>query len=303
MAGLMLVAAGFLRLGTFIKYIPYPVVTGFTSGIARHHLLKPDRRSCSGLSLSHVPGDVLGKWQSYPSRPSVHFRWQAVAVAGWYARGHRGGCSVSRRACAAFLMVDRLRIAIRVHSAFPCRNNRNAFRRHSQHAAGAALAGFTLAEMREFFPSAFTIFVLGGIESLLSAVVADGMTGGATAPMANWWRRESRTSPAPAWAAFLRPARSRARRRIFAAGAKTPVAGDRSFAGDARHDDAARAIGVVHSAGGAWRACSSSCAGIWRRSVRQRRSAPAPMRDRAVLMLTIGRPNWSHLSIAIGPAW
>ena len=59
MAGTMLIISGVARLGTFIKYIPYPVVTGFTSGIALI-IFSSQIGDLLGLSLTHVPGVVLG---------------------------------------------------------------------------------------------------------------------------------------------------------------------------------------------------------------------------------------------------
>jgi len=174
MAGLMLVAAGFLRLGTFIKYIPYPVVTGFTSGIALI-IFSSQIGDLLGLSLSHAPGDVLGKWESYLAAIGT-FRWQAVAIAG----GTLGGIVAVQRLAPrlpAFLMVIAFASAIAFILHFPIQTIGTRFGGIPSMLPAPHWPGFTLAEMRELFPSAFTIFLLGGIESLLSAVVADGMTG------------------------------------------------------------------------------------------------------------------------------
>ncbi len=64
MAGVLLMIAGLARLGSYIKYIPFPVVTGFTSGIAII-IFSSQVGDILGLTLHGVPGDVWGKWQAY----------------------------------------------------------------------------------------------------------------------------------------------------------------------------------------------------------------------------------------------
>jgi len=174
MAGAMLVIAGAFRLGTFIKYIPYPVVTGFTSGIALI-IFSSQIGDLLGLSLSHVPGDVLGKWQTYLGAIGT-FRWQAVAIAA----GTLGGIVTIQKLAPrlpAFLFMIALASAIAFALHFPIQTIGARFGGIPNMLPAPHWPSFTLVEMRELLPSAFTIFLLGGIESLLSAVVADGMTG------------------------------------------------------------------------------------------------------------------------------
>ncbi len=174
MAGVMLIAAGLLRLGTYIKYIPYPVVTGFTSGIALI-IFSSQVGDLFGLTLHHVPGDVIGKWQAYLAAAGT-FNPAAVAVT-------LVGLAiiVSLRAYApkwpGFLIsiaVVTLGVTL-LHLHVETLGSR--FGGIPSMLPAPHLPGFTLAELKELLPSAFTIFLLGGIESLLSAVVADGMTG------------------------------------------------------------------------------------------------------------------------------
>ena len=174
MAGMMLVIAGVARLGTFIKYIPYPVVTGFTSGIALI-IFSSQIGDLFGLTLSHVPGDVLGKWQAYLAAAGT-WRWQAVAVAA----GTLGGIVAIQRLAPrlpAFLMAIAFAAAIAFAFRFSIQTIGARFGEIPNMLPAPHWPSFTLGELRELFPSAFTIFLLGGIESLLSAVVADGMTG------------------------------------------------------------------------------------------------------------------------------
>ena len=174
MAGTMLVIAGIARLGTFIKYIPYPVVTGFTSGIALI-IFSSQIGDLFGLTLSHVPGDVLGKWQAYLAAAGS-WRWQAVVIAA----GTLGAIIAIQRLAPrlpAFLMAIACAAAIAFAFRFSIPTIGSRFGEIPNMLPAPHWPSFTLGELRELCPSAFTIFLLGGIESLLSAVVADGMTG------------------------------------------------------------------------------------------------------------------------------
>jgi SulP family sulfate permease len=174
MAGLMLMAAGWARLGAFIKYIPYPVVTGFTTGIALI-IFSSQVGDILGLKLVHPPADVLERWQAYFGA-IASFHWQALFVAvltllvilGVQLRWPRlpafliGIAAVSAFAFGFHVPVET--IATRF-GGIP----------HLLPPPHLPVIGFT--QIRELFPASLTIAVLGGIESLLSAVVADGMTG------------------------------------------------------------------------------------------------------------------------------
>lgn len=174
MAGAMLVAAGIARLGTFIKYIPYPVVTGFTTGIALI-IFSSQIGDLLGLTLAHVPGDVVGKWQAYLAAIGT-FRWQALVIAACTLGGILAVQRLAPR-LPAFLLIIALASAIALILHFPIQTIGTRFGAIPNMLPAPHLPSFTFAELRLLFPSAFTIFLLGGIESLLSAVVADGMTG------------------------------------------------------------------------------------------------------------------------------
>jgi SulP family sulfate permease len=174
MAGGLLVVAGLLRLGTYIKYIPYPVVTGFTSGIAII-IFSSQVGELLGLTLHNVPGDVWGKWVAYAKGIGT-LNPAAIAVAA----GALGLILLMRRFLPkwpAFLLA--LVAAAFAAWAFhlPVQTIGTRFGRLPNVLPAPHLPATSLAQLRELIPSAFTIFVLGGIESLLSAVVADGMTG------------------------------------------------------------------------------------------------------------------------------
>jgi SulP family sulfate permease len=174
MAGLLLIATGLARLGTYIKYIPFPVVTGFTSGIAVV-IFSSQIGDMLGLSLAHVPADFVGKFAAY-----------AKAIATFDPRAF----AVFAGALALILALQKwaprlpgFLIAIAIAStavwyfALPIATIGSRFGGIPAGLPDARLPVVSLAGVRALVPAAFTIFALGGIESLLSAVVADGMTG------------------------------------------------------------------------------------------------------------------------------
>jgi SulP family sulfate permease len=174
MAGLMLMAAGWARLGAFIKYIPYPVVTGFTSGIALI-IFSSQVGDILGLKLIHPPADVLDRWQAYAAAIGT-FHWQALFVAV-LALLVIVGIQLRWPRLPAFL------IGITAVTAFcfalhvPVETIASRFGGIPRLLPPPHLPMIGFAQIRELFPASLTIAVLGGIESLLSAVVADGMTG------------------------------------------------------------------------------------------------------------------------------
>lgn len=77
-AGIVMIAAGYLRLGSYIKYIPYPVVVGFTSGIAVL-LFSTQVKDMLGLDIASVPAEFLPKWRVYLENLGK-FSWTAVFI-------------------------------------------------------------------------------------------------------------------------------------------------------------------------------------------------------------------------------
>ncbi len=174
-SGLLLVAAGLLRLGTFVKFIPYPVTVGFTAGIAAI-IFASQLVPLLGLHIAGPePGPILKKlpalWHALPTLSPPTLALSLFAIAGLVAlkrfRPHwpRMLIVVALASLASWLL--RLDIAT-IGSAY-----------------GGIPAGFpapalphpTMAQVVAILPNAFSFALLGSIESLLSAVVADGMTG------------------------------------------------------------------------------------------------------------------------------
>lgn len=175
LAGLMLIAAGLLRLGTLMKYMPQPVVTGFTAGIAVS-IFSSQVKDALGLRMGQVPADFLPRWQAYAEHlGSAQPAAIALTVLGLVAIL---GLRRWRPAWPGFLIALLLCTLAAAGAALPVETIGSKFG-----GLPSALPSFDFPHIpfertRELLPSAFTIAFLAGVESLLSAVVADGMTGG-----------------------------------------------------------------------------------------------------------------------------
>ncbi|MFN2376399.1 MAG: SulP family inorganic anion transporter, partial [Candidatus Binatia bacterium] len=174
MAGALLVAAGLARLGTWIKYIPDPVVTGFTTGIAVI-IFSSQVGELFGLSTGSLPAEVGGKWQAFWQARATMNPW-SVAIAG----GVLGSILLMRRLAPrapAFLVSVAAASALVALFDLPVDTIGSRFGEIRAAIPWPALPPVSADRLRELMPSAFTIAFLAGVESLLSAVVADGMTG------------------------------------------------------------------------------------------------------------------------------
>lgn len=175
MAGVMLVAVGFLRLGTYIKYIPYPVTVGFTSGIAVI-IFVSQIRDLLGLTLAGPePAEMLHKlptlWQALPTVNPIAVVVAVAAIAGILA------LKSWRPAIPGMLVAVVIGGAATALFALPVETIGSRFGALPTGIGFNGLPGLSLARVRELLIPAIAFAMLGGIESLLSAVVADGMTG------------------------------------------------------------------------------------------------------------------------------
>jgi SulP family sulfate permease len=173
MAGVMLLVAGFARLGTWIKYIPQPVITGFTAGIAVI-IFSSQVRDLFGLQIEKVPGDFIEKWQIFwgardSYNPSATFLSLGCLILIIGLRKYAPSVP-------AFLMAVLCGSLVVLGLHLPVATIGSAFGELPHSLPMPHIPeGITLLRMKELLPSAFTIAFLAGIESLLSAVVADGM--------------------------------------------------------------------------------------------------------------------------------
>ncbi|MFC7047877.1 SulP family inorganic anion transporter [Emcibacter nanhaiensis] len=175
MSGLFLLAIGYLRLGTFIKFIPYPVTVGFTAGIAVI-IFVSQIKELTGLRLTEAePGPMLEKlpvlWENLPTAEPITLGLSLLTILTIivlkHFRPHWPGLLITvtaSAALAAFLELPVETIGTRfggIPSTLPM----------------PSLPELSQEKLMAVLPNAFAFALLGSIESLLSAVVADGMTG------------------------------------------------------------------------------------------------------------------------------
>ena len=174
MAGLILVALGVARLGAAIKFIPHPVTIGFTSGIAVI-IFSSQVKDYLGLAMGEVPARFLDKWRAYASAlPTVD--WTALGIAALATAIIVAWPRVSRRIpgpLVALLATTALAAAL----GLDVETIGSRFGEIRASLPAPSLPDVSLDVVVALVPAAFAIALLGGIESLLSAVVADGMIG------------------------------------------------------------------------------------------------------------------------------
>jgi SulP family sulfate permease len=174
MAGVMLIVAGLLRFGDWIKYIPEPVVTGFTAGIAVI-IFASQIRDLLGLEMQSVPAEFIGKIEAFwNARESLAPPAVAVAV------GALATILLLRKFAPklpGFLIAVIGGAAIVTLFNVPVETIGSRFGGVASTLPAPSIPAITWERIRELFQPAFTIAFLAGVESLLSAMVADGMTG------------------------------------------------------------------------------------------------------------------------------
>ncbi len=175
MAGGMLILAGLFRLGTWIKYIPEPVVIGFTAGIAVI-IFSSQIKDIFGLEMAEVPADFLDKlealWAARASLSPVNLGLSLAALAVIL------GLRRFAPKLPGFLIAVLLGSVIVTVFHLPVDTIGSRFGALPQGLPTPHWPDVSWARLQALLPSAFTIAFLAGVESLLSAVVADGMTGG-----------------------------------------------------------------------------------------------------------------------------
>lgn len=175
MAGLILVALGFFRLGTVIKFIPYPIVVGFTAGIALT-IFSTQINDFFGLGLKNVPSEFIPKWGMYISNfgnidmSTLIVGLAALAIIIVTPR-------ISRRLPGALIAIILVTAAVSLIPGISVETIGDRFGSLSTDIPEPHGFELNMATINRLLPSAFTIAILGAIESLLSATVADGVTG------------------------------------------------------------------------------------------------------------------------------
>lgn len=173
-AGMVLIIAGYLKLGTYIKYIPYPVVVGFTAGIGLL-LISTQVKDLLGLRIDNVPAEILPKWNVY-----IHnfdkLSWSSVVISVFtfavifytqFKKPKLPAYLISVVGATLIVAVFGLDIA----------TIGNKFGGIPHFLPMPQVPDFDWNLFFKVMPSGLTIAFLAGIESLLSATVVDGMSG------------------------------------------------------------------------------------------------------------------------------
>lgn len=175
MAGLILVALGFFRLGTVIKFIPYPIVVGFTAGIALT-IFSTQINDFFGLGLKNVPSEFIPKWGMYLSNFG-NIDWITLGVGLAALAIIIVTPMISRRLPGALIAIILVTLVVYVVPGLHVETIGDRFGSLSTDIPEPHGFELNMATINRLLPSAFTIAILGAIESLLSATVADGVTG------------------------------------------------------------------------------------------------------------------------------
>lgn len=178
MAGLMLFAMGALKLGGIIKFMPYPIIVGFTSGIAVT-IFSTQIKDLFGLTMDSVPGDFASKWLAYFQHMDTINLWSmglgivSVALIFLWPK-------VSKKIPGSLVAI--VVITLIVYLLRELGGITGIETIGDRFSINATLPKpeapkINMELITTLFPSAFTIAILGAIESLLSAMVADGVIG------------------------------------------------------------------------------------------------------------------------------
>jgi SulP family sulfate permease len=174
MAGVILVVAGYAGVGKLMRYVPMPVVTGFTAGIAVI-IASSQVGDFLGLRTGPVPADFVSKWGAY-ARSIVTVNWASLAIGAATLLVIFAVRKANPRA-PAYLIGIIIASAAAALLKLPVETVGDRFHTMATGLPLPRAPHVSLKLIQEVVPSAFVIAFLAGIEALLSATVADGMTG------------------------------------------------------------------------------------------------------------------------------
>ncbi|HSA05534.1 MAG TPA: SulP family inorganic anion transporter, partial [Tenuifilaceae bacterium] len=173
LAGLMLIAFGLLRLGALLKFIPYPLIVGFTSGIALV-IFSTQIKDALGLNIEKVPSEFLHKWGLYFTNldsinpAAVVISIVTILIAVYFKR-------ITTKIPGSFVAIILVTLVVQVFGIQV--TTIESFFGEIPQKFTFAIPNFDFSQLGYYLAPALTIALLGGIESLLSAVVSDGMIG------------------------------------------------------------------------------------------------------------------------------
>ena len=188
MAGILLILMGLARFGSVIKFVPYPVIVGFTAGIALT-IFSTQMNDFFGLGLTGVPANFVDKWIFYAQHFSIN--WWAFGIGLFSLAICIGMPYITKRIPGSLVAIILATFAVWLLKMYaPASWGVASLQTISDlyelphgvptpqvPSLGLAEGESFFTMVQKLFPSAFTIAMLGAIESLLSAMVADGVIG------------------------------------------------------------------------------------------------------------------------------
>ncbi|HAT4351462.1 TPA: sulfate permease [Clostridium perfringens] len=174
MAGIILVLFGLLRFGSLIKYIPYPITVGFTSGIAVT-LFSTQVKDFLGLSMTKTTSEFIPKWEAYISHMNTTNLYTlaigllALIILIFWPK-------INKKIPGSLIALIVTTLVVFIFN-LPVATIGSQFGKISSNIPMPHIPNLNLNTLKALIGPAFTIALLGGIESLLSAVVSDGMIG------------------------------------------------------------------------------------------------------------------------------
>ena len=183
LAGVFLILFGILHLGTIIKYIPYPIVVGFTSGIALT-IFTTQIKDLFGLTMASVPSDFIEKWIAYVGAFPTIDSWSAgvgvlsvAIIALWPKIAGHSALSKLPGSLIAIIVMTIAGLLLKQYAGVVSIETIGDRFSISNQLPGAEVPSLTWDVIKSLVSPAITIAILGAIESLLSATVADGVIG------------------------------------------------------------------------------------------------------------------------------
>ena len=177
-AGVMLILMGVLKLGTIIKFMPYPIIVGFTSGIALT-IFTTQMKDLFGLTMESVPADFIPKWIEYGKAISTINIWSfVIGIASILIIVYSP--KLIKKIPGSLIAIIVVTVVVYVlRNYFGFEGIETIGDRFEINASlpEPTTIPINLETINLLLPAAFTIAMLGAIESLLSATVADGVTG------------------------------------------------------------------------------------------------------------------------------
>lgn len=175
MAGIILVGMGLTRMGNLLKFIPHPLIVGFTSGIAVI-IFSSQIKDFFGLSIEDVPADFVEKWKVYLLNFNS-INWGAVVIATATIILSLSFHRLSKKIPGSIVAILLTTLAVYFFN-IPVATIETVFGEIPSEITMPQFPNINFATVQKLIQPAFAIALLGGIESLLSAVVSDGMIGG-----------------------------------------------------------------------------------------------------------------------------